>query len=117
MVTDMSGPEEYLRLVDTLPISLLNEAPLQLSEMQLDPNAPTPFDMPGQTALSIFASRLAFLAEFRDYLLFNTQGAKDRASDKMVSLITAGIAPVGFWAVLLVESIPLLEGQSLGYES
>lgn len=65
------------------------------------------------SAVSIFASRLAFLSEFRDYLLYTAQGARDMAAQKLVGLLTSGIAPVGMWAVLLVESIGLLEGELL----
>ena len=97
--------------MDTLPPTLLNEAPLALSELQPDPDSALPFDLPGHTAVSIFASRLAFLSEFRDYLLFMNQGVRDRAAARLVNLLTSGIAPVGFWAVLLVESIGLLEGE------
>ena len=70
-----------------------------------------PLGLFGQTSATVFASRLAFLSEFRDYLLFGRQDARDRAAGRLVNLLTAGIAPVRFWAVILVESIPLLEGQ------
>jgi nuclear pore complex protein Nup85 len=62
------------------------------------------------SAVSVFASRLAFLSEFRDYLLFTAQGAKELAAGKVVGLLTSGIAPVGIWAVLLLESVALSEG-------
>ena len=60
---------------------------------------------------AVFASRLAFLSEFRDYLLFRKQDALDRAAGRLVNLLIAGVAPAGFCAVLLAESIPLLEGE------
>jgi nuclear pore complex protein Nup85 len=62
-----------------------------------------------QTTVSVFASRLTFLSEFRDYLLFMSQGSRDRAAARLVNLLTSGIAPASFWAVLLVESVVLLE--------
>ncbi|WWD09982.1 hypothetical protein V865_008114 [Kwoniella europaea PYCC6329] len=114
----MDGDEEFLRLVDTLPPTLLSEAPTALAELrnQLDPASGLP-DLPATSALSIFASRLTFLSEFRDYLLFLNQGARDRAASKLVGLLTSGIAPVGIWAVLLVESINLLEDSDILFSS
>ncbi|OCF44154.1 nuclear pore complex protein Nup85 [Kwoniella heveanensis CBS 569] len=114
----IDGDAELLRLVDTLPPTLLAEAPTALAELQQivpDPYAST--DIPSSSALSIFASRLTFLSEFRDYLLFLAQGARDRAAAKLVGLLTSGIAPVGFWAVLLVESVTLLEDSEILFTS
>lgn len=71
-----------------------------------------PMDLPSQSAVSVFASRLTFLAEFRDYLLFLSQGAREKAANRLVDLLRSNIAPVGMWAVLLVESVTLLEGRS-----
>lgn len=107
------GDAEFLRLVDTLPPSLLNEAPLALSQVQ--PDGVKPLDLPSQSAVSVFASRLTFLAEFRDYLLFLSQEARDRAAIRLVDLLRSGVAPVGMWAVLLVESVNLLEGEFDGW--
>ena len=95
-------------MIETLPPSLLNEAPLALAQMQA--NGTKPLDIPSQSAVSVFASRLTFLAEFRDYLLFISQGARDRAAVRLVDLLRSGVAPIGMWAVLLVESVELLEG-------
>ncbi|ORY28255.1 Nup85 nucleoporin-domain-containing protein [Naematelia encephala] len=105
----LHGGEAYLTVVDTLPVTLLNEAPQAFQDLQKDPESALPLDLPNQTAVSIFASRLAFLAEFRDYLLFLGQGARDLAASRLVGLMTTGIAPASFWAVLLAESVPLLE--------
>ncbi|ORX33416.1 Nup85 nucleoporin-domain-containing protein [Kockovaella imperatae] len=101
------GEEEYLRLVDSLPPTLLTEAPLALQHF--DPNTDAPLDFPGQTSATVFTSRLTFLSEFRDYLLFTMQDARDRAAQRLVNLLTANVAPVRFWAVILAESVPLLE--------
>lgn len=108
MSDDHLGEAEFLRLVETLPPSLLNEAPLALAQMQVD--GTKPLDLPSQSAVSVFASRLTFLAEFRDYLLFLSQGARDRAAIRLVDLLRSAVAPIGMWAVLLVESVDLLEG-------
>ena len=105
------GDDEFLRLIDSLPPTLLSQAPITLAELEMDPSNGFPLDLPGQNAVSVFASRLTFLSEFRDYLLFLSQGVRDRAAARLVNVLTSGIAPVGFWAVLLVESIALLEGR------
>ncbi|WWC69332.1 uncharacterized protein I206_103270 [Kwoniella pini CBS 10737] len=112
------GDEEFLRLVDTLPPTLLSEAPTALAELQaqIDPVSGLP-GLPATSAPSVFASRLTFLSEFRDYLLFLNQGARDRAASKLVSLLTSGIAPISIWAVLLVESIDLLEDSEILFSS
>ena len=112
MLTGLPGEEEYLRLVDSLPPTLLTEAPLALAKLSADPDGPLPLDLPGQTSATVFASRLAFLSEFRDYLLFKMQDSRDRAAGRLVNLLTAGVAPVHFLAVILSESIPFLEGKS-----
>ncbi|KAK4687468.1 nuclear pore complex protein Nup85, partial [Tremellales sp. Uapishka_1] len=104
------GEEPFLNLVDTLPPTLLNEAPMALNELEEDYN-----QLPSPT--SMFATRLAFLSEFRDYLLYMNQNARDRAAERLVSLLTTGIAPVGFWAVLLVESIVLLEDSEIYFSA
>ncbi|EIW66274.1 hypothetical protein TREMEDRAFT_70200 [Tremella mesenterica DSM 1558] len=109
-ITD--GEEEFLRLVDTLPPSLLNDAPLALKGLDDD------YELNGGgLAVSVFASRLMFLAEFRDYLLFFGQGVRDQAASRLVGLLTSGIAPIRFWAVLLVEAIPLLEDSEILFTS
>ena len=107
------GDDEFLRLVDTLPPTLLNQAPDALAELQIDPTSAFPLMLSGQTAVSVFASRLTFLSEFRDYLIFLAQGVRDRAAVRLVNLLTSNVTPVGFWAVLLVEGISLLEGEYL----
>lgn len=113
-LTSCAGEEEFLRQVDTLPPSLLNSAPLALNEMQLEGSGVLALESHAQTTVSVFTSRLAFLSEFRDYLLFMSQGSRDRAAARLVNLLTSGIAPASFWAVLLVESIVLLEGELHG---
>jgi nuclear pore complex protein Nup85 len=99
-----SGDDEFLRLVNSLPESMLHEAPQKFSELHL-------VDQVSQTTMVMFASRLAFLSEFRDYLLYLAQGSRDLAAKKLINLLTSGITPVEFWSVLLAESVDLLEGK------
>lgn len=106
------GDTEFLRLVDSLPESMLHEAPQKFSEMQLSGAVLSPTEAVSQTTMVMFASRLAFLSEFRDYLLYLAQGSRDLAAKKLINLLTSGITPVEFWGVLLAESVDLLEGKS-----
>lgn len=62
--------------------------------------------------LPIHTAHLAFLAGFRDFLLYRQQGATSLAAQKLVNLIEAESAPIGIRGVLIAESIPLLEGLS-----
>jgi hypothetical protein len=58
----------------------------------------------------MISSQLAFLGSFRDYLLFVQYGELHKAGQALGQLIQSVIAPRGFWAILLAESIDLLEG-------
>jgi nuclear pore complex protein Nup85 len=114
------GEDEFLELVDTMPPTLLSEAPIALKSLGLDSDGlMLGDDDPAQTTLSVFASRLTFLSELRDYILFLKQGTAETrglAAGRLVNLLTSGITPAGFWAVLLVESISLAEGTHHIYE-
>lgn len=110
------GSTEFLRLVDSLPPTMLHDAPLTLNELQQGDL--TDYDgLQSKTTMVMFASRLTFLSEFRDYLLYLGQGAKDKAAAKLVNLLTSSIAPVEFWSVLLAESVDLLEDQEILFSS
>lgn len=62
-------------------------------------------------AYSRFGSRLAFLARYRDMHAFYAQGDKERAAAVLVHLLATELAPKTWWAILLVDAVPLLEGQ------
>ncbi|KAK8869665.1 hypothetical protein IAR55_000233 [Kwoniella newhampshirensis] len=111
------GREEFLRLVETLPPKLMSEAPTALAALQSDVTVSLPSDALFQSAGSVFASRLTFLSQFRDYLLFMQEGVRELAAARLLNLLTSGIAPVGFWAVLLMESITLLEDSDILFTS
>lgn len=59
----------------------------------------------------VLASRLSFLPTYRDFLEAYESGDRRKAADLLVRMLVNGLAPVGFWAVLLLDSIPLLEGE------
>ncbi|GMK54991.1 hypothetical protein CspeluHIS016_0200470 [Cutaneotrichosporon spelunceum] len=100
------GADEYLRQVNSLPSTLLSDGPM-LPEDE--------FDEEGNGPLTLYAQRLIFLAEFRDYLLFMAEGARDRAATRLVSLIDSPTTPVAFTAVLLAESVELLEDEEIHF--
>lgn len=106
-----SGPEEFLRLVDTLPPKILSDAPMTL-ELATARQGLDGFEAP-ETTMVMHAARLAFLAKFRDYLLYLGQGARDRAADLLAKILTMPITPVEFWGVLLAESVDLLEDEEI----
>jgi nuclear pore complex protein Nup85 len=99
------GPEEYLKQVNSLPANLLSEAPMLLEDDFDDEDGASPH--------ALYAQRLIFLAEFRDYLLFMAEGTRDRAAIRILSLIDSPTTPVAFVAVLLAESVELLEDEEI----
>lgn len=111
-----SGPEEFLRLVDTLPPKILSDAPVTLTELAAGNYALDGIESP-ETTMVMHAARLAFLAKFRDYLLYLGQGARDRAAALLVEILLMPITPVEFWGVLLAESVDLLEDEEILFGS
>lgn len=59
----------------------------------------------------VLASKLSFLPMYRDFLEAYKLGEKRRAAELLVKMLVNGVAPMGFWAVLLLDSVPLLEGE------
>lgn len=103
------GAEEYLKQVNSLPANLLNDAPLLLEDDLGEAEEAEERGAP----LALYAQRLHFLAEFRDYLLFMAEGTRDRAANRLVRLIDSMATPVAFLAVLLTESVELLEDEEI----
>lgn len=117
-----TGPKAYLDLVATIPSSLLDQAPTHLlHQAQAQPRDPfdplssafpSAEDATAEVPVSLIAaSKLSFLAKFRDFLLFLDRGDRELAAQTLVNVLTSEVAPIGFWAVLLVDSVPLLEGE------
>lgn len=101
------GADEYLKQVNSLPANLLNDAPVLLQDKLGDE------DEERGGPLALYAQRLHFLAEFRDYLLFMAEGTRDRAASRLVGLVDSPTTPVAFSAVLLTESVELLEDEDI----
>jgi nuclear pore complex protein Nup85 len=61
---------------------------------------------------SVFSSRLAFLARYRDFHALYARGELSSAFALLVSLLANNAAPKRFQAVMLLDSMALLEGEA-----
>lgn len=114
------GADEFCRLVDSIPASLLNPAASRPPQapgssasaegMELDAAGDAANDTGYGAGRSLFSSRLAFLAGYRDFHRLYAEEQLRAAAELLVVLLTSNAAPERFWAVLLVDAIPLLEG-------
>ena len=66
-------------------------------------------DSPVADRYGLFSDKLAFLAQYRDFHAFFAQGARLEASKLLVGMLSSGLPPKRFYAILLLDSIPLLE--------
>ena len=96
------GAETFVSLVDSIPSSLLAPTGDFESELENSPFGPSK---------AFFSRRLAFLARYRDMHRLYAEGALRPAAQLLVELMTSEAAPESFLAVLLVDAIPLLEGE------
>ncbi|PWN52416.1 Nucleoporin, Nup85-like protein [Violaceomyces palustris] len=102
------GAEKFVALVDSIPSSLLR--PKQPGFSNGQDAVPTNEDEPfGDLGKGFFSTRLAFLARYRDFHRLYSEGRFRAAAQLLVELVTSEAAPETFWAVLLVDAIPLLE--------
>lgn len=84
-----SGPKEFLRLVEQFP------------QTWLVPGG-------GGESNAQYAHRLAFLGSYRDFHCLVADGDQAGAARALIFAFAAR-APETFWAVLLIDAIPLLE--------
>jgi len=59
----------------------------------------------------VFTPRLAFLAQFNEFVHARRNEDYAKASSLVVSLLNTDLSPVGIRAVLLADAVPLLEGE------
>ncbi|GAA5864380.1 hypothetical protein JCM3774_002771 [Rhodotorula dairenensis] len=111
----VSGQEAFVKHVDSLPTSLLRPSD---TDEPSTPTSPTTSGglaslahLPSLTsdALRPHLSRLSFLARYRDFLALYAAGARREAAQLLVLLLTSGVAPHKWWAVMLLDAVPLLE--------
>lgn len=118
----LAGQEAFVKHVDSLPTSLLRPSSSDLNEPSAASasSSPSPTNglaplsrLPSLTsdALRPHLSRLAFLARYRDFLALYAAGARREAAELLVLLLTSGVAPKKWWAVMLLDAVPLLESE------
>ncbi|GAA5887149.1 hypothetical protein JCM5296_001611 [Sporobolomyces johnsonii] len=100
-----NGQEAFIHHVDSLPTSLLRPSspPSSPSSRSRSPSSPVPA-LPSNP-------RLSFLARYRDFFALYARGDRRAAAELLVLLLTSGVAPRGFWAVMMLDVLPLLETQ------
>jgi len=114
---EAAGAIEFARLVDQIPTSVLHpDAPSLRPEFfagegdEEDEDDVVAARGMAPADRAVFASRLAFLARYRDFHALYASGARAEAARLLVQLLTSLIAPRPFWPVLLLDAVPLLEG-------
>jgi nuclear pore complex protein Nup85 len=106
----------FASLADEIPVSLLDPSASQTkddADSEMDESVFDGGAARTTTALdrSIFSSRLAFLARYRDFHALYARGELGTALVLLVSLFANNAAPKRFQAVMLLDSVPLLEGK------
>lgn len=96
--------------MDAIPNNLLRPGSLVQDHFQRDG-----FAAPSTTAL--FSEKIAFLAQYRDFHAFFAQGARLEAAKLLVGMLMAGLPPKRFYAVLLLDAVPLLEDATVHFDS
>lgn len=117
------GVETFCQAVDSIPSSLLYASARkvemdQMEAMEIGAGLPDTFSkvILGSTS-NLSSSRLAFLARYRDFHREYVTGNLTQAASLLVELLTSGVAPENFWAVLLIDAVPLLQEVDQDYFS
>ncbi|EGG04312.1 uncharacterized protein MELLADRAFT_108602 [Melampsora larici-populina 98AG31] len=100
------GPEEFAKLVDEIPSSLLHPiAP------KLRPNL---FQSgPSDQESTHHNDNLIFLSRYRDLHSFYLKGDKKKVIEIVMNLLIGQIAPKEWWCILLIDLLPLLEDEEM----
>ncbi|GAA5836589.1 hypothetical protein JCM9279_000436 [Rhodotorula babjevae] len=96
----------FIAHVDSIPTSLLRPP------SSAPPSPTSPSSLPAlspSAVLAPYTARLTFLARYRDFFALYASGAHLEAAQLLVLLLTSGVAPKRFWAIMLLDSVPLLE--------
>lgn len=123
--------EKALSLIDSIPTSLLRPTPPRTNatfNTSLDMFSPIGHEHPFSSineegvfdtergaiemqtnALALAAStRLGFLARYRDFHALYASGERREAAELLVLLMNSNAAPKRFWAIMLLDSLSLL---------
>jgi hypothetical protein len=116
----LSGQEAYEKAVQSIPVSfltgrgeraLLGLPPAYEREDTVSDTAS--FVTPLESAESgLLATGLGFLLRFQHFLNAMTAGEKGKAAELLGALFASEDVPKSFLAVLLMDSVSLLEGKS-----
>ncbi|KDN53367.1 hypothetical protein K437DRAFT_265737 [Tilletiaria anomala UBC 951] len=96
------GATEFIALVNSFPPSLLK------STSRL-PTTGVEGDVPFGNDRSLYSERLAFLGKYRDFHVLYSEERLHEATAVLVSTLLNAQAPERFWAILLLDAVPLLE--------
>lgn len=114
-----NGPEEFARLVDEVPSSLLHPtAPALRPALFFDlPTVQAPDGLGTMDGYkpqpNLNSSKLLFLSRYRDMHSYYSKGERKLAAETLIGLMTTEIAPKRWWAVCLIDVIPLLEDDEM----
>ncbi|KAM0752697.1 Nucleoporin, Nup85-like protein [Meredithblackwellia eburnea MCA 4105] len=103
----VNGQEAFIAHVDSIPTSLLR--PQASSRSSSPMSTGDNFDNDPLAASLPYSSRLTFLARYRDFFALYAREERREAAQLLVLLLTSRIAPIGFWAVMLLDVVPLLD--------
>jgi nuclear pore complex protein Nup85 len=122
--------EAALSLIDSIPTSLLRPSPTTASAavqssyeffsptspMHNDRSAdhdmdPTTGEMHQNALLLVKTTRLGFLARYRDFHALYASGDRIAAAELLTLLMSSNVAPKKFWAIMLLDSVALLNGE------
>ncbi|KAI8460649.1 Nup85 nucleoporin-domain-containing protein [Phakopsora pachyrhizi] len=110
----INGPEEFARLADQLPSSLLHPTAPSLRPILFFDSATTRSKTKSRGLNpNLNCSKLIFLSRYRDMHSYYLKGEKKLAADTLIGLLTSEIAPKKWWAVCLIDVIPLLEDDEI----
>jgi len=122
----VSDGEKALSLIDSIPTSLLrpSTSPAQnnFSLSSLDMFSPigqeysfnsheddsATKEMHANAVALVASTRLGFLARYRDFHALYASGERIAAAELLVLLMSSNAAPKKFWAIMLLDSVALL---------
>ncbi|GAA6038252.1 hypothetical protein JCM8097_003905 [Rhodosporidiobolus ruineniae] len=110
------GQDAFVAHVDAIPTSLLRPrtstsppASPSGSIVSLPSSPLSSLPLSADDALAPYSARLSFLARYRDFFALYAAGNRAEAAALLVLLLTSGVAPKRWWAVMLIDVLPLLE--------
>ncbi|KAL8279181.1 hypothetical protein RQP46_008437 [Phenoliferia psychrophenolica] len=105
-----TGQDAFIKHVDSIPTSLLRPPASNASSIMEDEDEE---EYNERTHNHPYSSRLSFLARYRDFFALYARGERREAAVLLILLLTSGVAPKGFYAVMMLDVVPLLESPEL----